>query len=57
MMTVARVAVAKMELVCTFVRIDNEDDDDDCYVYDEENDVDGGDDGDDYGGVAVDHLV
>jgi len=48
MMTVARVAVAKMDLVCTFVRIDNEDDDDDCYVYDEEYDVDGGgDDGDD----------
>ena len=27
MMTVARVAVAKMDLVCTFVRIDSEDDD------------------------------
>ena len=29
-------AVAKMELVCTFVRVDNEDDDEDCYGSDEE---------------------
>ena len=51
-------AGAKMELVCTFGPIANEDDDDDCYVYDEEYDVDGGGDvGDDYGGVAVDHLL
>ena len=49
-MTMARVAVAKMELV----RIVNEDDDDDCCGYDEEYDGDGGgDDVDDYDGVAV----
>ena len=45
MMTMARVAVTRMELV----RNVNYDDDDDCYGYDDEYDGDGGgEDGDDY---------